>query len=137
MPHPEREEDTTKIRVPSKSAKKIPDRYSASLVIIEGHAEGMEYPLKKAYTVIGRDKAADIPVKDPLVSRQHAAVLFTDDEFFLKDLESTNGTLFKGAVIEQTLIKHKDKFQVGETTLQFILEDTGGGKVYEIQDRDG
>ncbi len=126
--------DSTQMRTPSRSAaRKIPDRFSASIVIVEGHAEGMEYPLTKTYTVIGRDRTADIAVRDSLVSRQHAAILFEDNVFMLKDLESTNGTLFNGKMIQQVRLENRDKFHVGDTTIQFILEDRSGGKVFEIK----
>ncbi len=124
--------DSTQMRTPSKPAQKIPGKYSASIVIIEGHAEGMEYPLTKTYTVIGRDRTADVVLKDSLVSRQHAAILFEDDAFMLKDLESTNGVVFKGKMIREARLENRDKFHVGDTTIQFILEDQGGGKVFEI-----
>jgi len=125
--------DSTQMRAPSKSAQKIPDRFSASLVIIEGHAEGMEYPLTKAYTVIGRDRTADIVLQDTLISRQHAAILFEDNGFMLKDLESTNGVVFKGKMTPLARLENRDKFHVGDTTIQFILEDGIGGKVFEIK----
>jgi pSer/pThr/pTyr-binding forkhead associated (FHA) protein len=120
------------MRTPSKPAQRIPDKYSASIVIVEGHAEGMEYPLAKAYTVIGRDRTADIVLQDSLVSRQHAAILYEDDTFILKDLESTNGVVFKGKLVQQARLENRDKFHVGDTTIQFILDDHSGGKVFEI-----
>lgn len=132
----DKSEDRTRISASPKSPPKIPRRYSASIVIIEGHAEGMEYPLEKASTVIGRDKSADISIKDPLVSRQHVAISYDDGSFLLKDLGSTNGTFVKGGVVEQALLKHRDKFRIGDTTIQFILEDTGTGSTYEVRDED-
>lgn len=133
----QKREEHTQIRVTAKKAKDIPARYRASIVIVRGHAEGMEYPLEKHYTVIGRDKdTADIPINDPLISRQHAAISYDDDAFVLKDLESTNGTLVKGSEIKQVRIRHRDKFTIGDTTIQFILDETTAGAVYEIDDPD-
>lgn len=133
MRRQEADNDSTKVRVPSKSAQELPERYSASIVIVRGYAEGMEYPLTKAYTVIGRDRTADIALKDPLLSRQHAAISYEDGEFTLKDLESTNGTVYNGKMIQQARLRNRDKFHVGDTTIQFILEDSSGGKVFEIR----
>lgn len=133
MAGPEAQGDSTQIRVPSSLAQKLPARYNASIVITQGYAEGMEYPLTKTHTIIGRDRTADIVLKDPLVSRQHAAILFSDGEFILKDLGSTNGTLMRGKMIEQAQLKNRDKFSIGDTTIQFILEDSGTGKVFEIR----
>ncbi len=122
----------TRIQRPSPPEKTIPARYQASLVIIKGYAEGMEYPLEKTSAVIGRDREADIPLKDPLVSRRHAAVLFREGAFLLTDLESTNGTVMKGASIKEVTLHHGDTFRVGDTVIQFILQDSGRSRTYEI-----
>jgi pSer/pThr/pTyr-binding forkhead associated (FHA) protein len=82
--------------------------------------------------VIGRDKDVQVPLKDPLASRQHAVILFHDGQFMLKDLDSTNGTQMNGASIKQAGLNHGDKFRVGDTVLQFVLEDTGRNPTYEI-----
>jgi pSer/pThr/pTyr-binding forkhead associated (FHA) protein len=126
-------EDITEQLKPSKSVKKIPERFQASLAIVEGYAEGMEYLIEKEFTVIGRDKTADIALKDQLISRQHAALIYCDKNYLLKDMDSTNGTHMKGARIQQAELHHGDKFRIGDTTLQFILEDTGVVKTYEIK----
>ncbi len=125
-------DDSTRIRTSSPSEKKIPARYQASVVIIKGYAEGMEYPIDKTRAVIGRDRDTQIALKDPLVSRQHAAILFQDGRFLLKDLDSTNGTQINGASIKEADLRHGDTFRVGDTVLQFIIEDTGRNPTYEI-----
>jgi pSer/pThr/pTyr-binding forkhead associated (FHA) protein len=124
--------DQTQIRPPSKPANTIPARFQASVVILEGYAEGMEYPLEKNYAVIGRSKDAAVPLKDPLASREHAAILYQDNVFMLKDLDSTNGTYMDGGSIRQRKLRHGDKFRVGDTLLQFILQDSGRAKTFEI-----
>ena len=83
-------------------------------------------------TVLGRDKEADIALNDPHVSRQHAAIEYRDGTYSLKDLESTNGTRMSGTLIKQANLRHEDKFSIGDTTLQFVLEDTGKSQTYEI-----
>lgn len=124
--------DKTRIKSPSQSKQKIPRQLQASLVIVKGFAEGMEYPLTKAYTVMGRDKAANVVLKDPHVSSEHAAIVYQDGSYILKDLDSTNGTHMRGASIRQRKLRHGDKFRIGDTVLQFILQDSGLGRTYEI-----
>lgn len=92
----------------------------------------MEYPIEKNYTVIGRDTLADIALRDPLISRQHVAVIMHEGAYILKDLDSTNGTSLKGALIQQADLHHADVFVIGNTTLQFVLEETGVARTYEI-----
>ena len=124
--------DKTQISEPARSGEKIPERYQASLVIVAGHATGMEYTLTTAYSVIGRDKDADIMLKDPLISRQHAVIIYHDGKYVLKDLDSTNGTHIQGALVKQANLRHGDTFRVGDTTLQFVLEDAPRSKTYEL-----
>ncbi len=122
----------TQIRMQSQLLKKIPERFQASVVIVKGHAEGMEFLISKEYTVLGRNKGADIVLKDAQVSRQHAAIEYGEGNYTLKDLESTNGTRMSGTLIKETNLRHGDKFSVGNTTLQFVLEDTAKSRTYEI-----
>jgi pSer/pThr/pTyr-binding forkhead associated (FHA) protein len=129
---PPAKSDRTQILQPSLMTKKIPTRFQASVVIIKGYAEGMEYPIDKAYAVIGRSPNAQVRIKDALVSREHAVIVHHEGVFLLRDLDSTNGTHMRGASIRQRKLRHGDKFRVGETTLQFILQDTGRNRTYEI-----
>ena len=125
-------DDKTRVHQPSQSTKGIPARYQASLVIVQGYAAGMEYPIDRTYAIIGRSRDAAIPLKDPLASREHAVIVFHEGGFVLKDLDSTNGTHMRGASIRQRKLRHGDKFRVGDTVLQFILQDSGRGRTYEI-----
>lgn len=138
MARQEKDDDKTRVQPPVRTAKKkVPARFRASVVIMEGHAEGMEYPIEKSTTVLGRDKDADIAIKDPSISRQHAAIVYHDNAFILKDLGSTNGTYVKSKPVEKVRIRHRDKFRIGDTLIQFILEETSGILVYEVPDEDG
>jgi pSer/pThr/pTyr-binding forkhead associated (FHA) protein len=125
--------DKTQIRQPSRAEKKIPERFQASVVILEGYPQGMEYTMDRTYAVIGRSKDAAVPLRDPLASREHAVILFHDGAFVLKDLDSTNGTHMRGSSIRQRKLRHGDKFRVGDTVLQFILQDSHKARTYEIR----
>ncbi len=132
MKKPDKQNDATLIGKPGPT-EKIPSRLQASVVIVEGQAKGMEYTVEKNYTVIGRDKKAEIrPPADSHISRQHAVIVYNDGSYILKDLDSTNGTLINGALIKQASLRHGDKFRVGDTTFQFILQDNPRNTTYEI-----
>lgn len=106
----------------------------ASVVIVEGPGAGQEYPLEKAVSVVGREKGADILLPDSAVSRRHVALEAAGGAFSLKDLGSTNGTLLNGRKIRESAIRHGDRFQVGNTVLQFVVEEReGAGPVYEVE----
>jgi len=126
------DDDRTHVRPASPPSQKIPARYQASVVIVKGRPRGMEYAIDRDYAVIGRDRDAHVPLKDPLVSRQHAVILFREGNFLLRDLGSTNGTQMNNTSIKEADLRHGDTFRVGDTVLQFVLEDTGRSSTYEI-----
>ncbi len=132
MAGPKASNDRTQIRKQSQQLDKIPEKFQASVVIVKGHPLGMEFLVGKEYTVLGRDQEADIALQDAQVSRQHVAIEYRAGNYTLKDLESTNGTRMNGTLIKETKLRHGDKFDIGDTTLQFVLEDTGKSRTYEI-----
>ena len=58
--------------------------------------EGKRYRINLEHPtlVIGRSRAADVPVRETLASRQHARIEYRRDNFFLVD-QSTNGTFLE------------------------------------------
>lgn len=135
MPGPaEDPEDSTEPVTRPKVRAEGGARLRGSVVIVEGPGAGHEYPLEKAVNVVGREKGVDVLLPDTAVSRRHAAIEAGGGAFRLKDLGSTNGTLLNGKKVREGPIRHGDRFQVGNTTLQFVLEEReGGGPVYEVE----
>lgn len=71
---------------------------------------------------IGRDKSNQIIVADPKVSRFHALVTFENDEAYLKDTDSSNGTFLNGKQIppqKKCKLTDGDKIKVGTTVIVF------------------
>jgi predicted component of type VI protein secretion system len=61
-----------------------------------GPNPGMTFPLEQEEILLGRDLANDITIGDPEVSRRHARFFMRDDNIFVEDLGSTNGTFLNG-----------------------------------------
>src|SRR5215470_10241869 len=72
-----------------------------------------EEHLIKDSVVIGRDENAGVRVDSPLVSRRHAVVFFDNGTWWLKDLESTNGTFVQGSRITQLALTETIAFNLG------------------------
>lgn len=90
-----------------------------------GAAEGSrKWPLHPAQTVmIGRDETCDIFLDNRLVSRVHAEIYWQDGDFFIRDLDSKNGTHVNGQAI-----RHEKRLQDGDevqVALRFKLAFTG------------
>jgi predicted amidophosphoribosyltransferase len=73
--------------------------------------------------IIGRSLLCNLPIDDPLVSREHASITVCDDYAVLDDLGSRNGTLVNGKpVFDDYHLNHSDRIRVGGNELIFVKE---------------
>jgi hypothetical protein len=70
--------------------------------------------------VLGRLSDCDIVLHDQNVSRRHAEVSRNGQEYILRDLGSTNGTLLNGQPVTTGILKDGDSVSLGTTTVRFI-----------------
>jgi|WetSurMetagenome_2_1015567.scaffolds.fasta_scaffold1165067_1 pSer/pThr/pTyr-binding forkhead associated (FHA) protein len=81
--------------------------------------KGKEIPLVSKIT-IGRDPGNNIVLKDKMVSRFHAEIQKIKEDFFVKDMSSSNGTYVNDLEIPQNKyarLQEKDKIRIGKTEL--------------------
>ena len=70
----------------------------------------------------GRDKnQVDCFLAHGTISRQHFKIYTNDHKYFLKDLNSSNGTFLNGFKIVQSRLNHGDIIKVGEITIYFFI----------------
>jgi FHA domain len=71
----------------------------------------------------GRNREAAVPLKDRMMSRRHAVILFTRHEGFqLLDLNSMNGSYVNGVRLDSRItLKDGDFLRVGNTEFFFFL----------------
>jgi len=92
-------------------------------LLILGASPGQERcPLALAKTVFGR-QGADIALEDPAVSGAHFQIEAFGKEFFLRDLESRNGTFLNGSRVRYSQVLPGDQITAGKTSLIFRLSD--------------
>lgn len=84
-------------------------------------AEGEEYALPLDWIcTIGRQDGNDVKVNDQRASKRHAEIFYNDGTYFLRDLNSANGTLLNGEyVVEDIALKHDDEVVIGRTMILF------------------
>ena len=66
----------------------------------DGCLTGFLVPLDGSEYAIGSEKSADMTVESPFVSRQHVAFGAEDGSCYVKDLDSTNKTRLRNAIVE-------------------------------------
>ena len=87
---------------------------------------------EKSYTFtdkvifIGRSEAANIQlVNDDAVSNMHTRIFFDENNWWVEDLQSTNGTfLNEEPLVVQTAVTSADQIMCGNTILEIVLPDT-------------
>jgi hypothetical protein len=95
-------------------------REPARLVIVGGSRNGQVIPLTGPVTTLGRAATCQVVIEDSFASRHHAQIAWRDDRYWLRDLESKNGTLLDGeAVTGEIPLPDGATIQIGDTRLRF------------------
>jgi len=96
----------------------------ASLIVIQGRNRGdrLDVADSDVSLSIGRDSSNTIRVDDNEVSRRHAEIRRTGDQFVISDLQSSNGTYVNSRKVERAQLTSGDHIQIGRTTLVFAQE---------------
>lgn len=93
----------------------------AILSISSGNEKYETIKLKKAGTIFGRENG-DILLNDSEVSSTHCQIQYIEGDYYLFDMNSSNGTLLNGKPIVKQKLKTNDLIVIGKTKLTFTLE---------------
>jgi pSer/pThr/pTyr-binding forkhead associated (FHA) protein/class 3 adenylate cyclase len=80
------------------------------------------YEVTKDEMILGRSSKSEIQLPEVYVSRRHARLVKEGGVFYIEDLDSNVGTLFKGQRIKRQELKHADEFTIGSVRLVFLGE---------------
>lgn len=95
----------------------------AYLILRTNNETVREYVLDKPETSIGRTPGNDIPLlKDMLVSRRHATILYANGQYSIRDERSANGTFINSRQLDESSVRvlhNGDTITIGEHDLIF------------------
>ena len=98
---------------------------TAHLTVIAGPDKGRDLTVHPEGIRLGRSSENDVSLADPLLSRHHCRLDFTDaGELQVTDLESANETLVNNTAVSRQILKPGDQILIGNTLLSV---DTVGG----------
>jgi len=87
---------------------------------------GQTYAVNKDRFIIGRgQKVADLTIKDPNISRQHAMVELHGGQYFIVDMGSTNGVEHNGQRIARRPIAEGDVVRICDHEVKFTFRQGG------------
>lgn len=75
--------------------------------------------LPKEKSIIGKGDDADVRVADDFASKLHALIYRENDDFYISDLGSTNGTFVNEQKVMKEALKDGDRFRVGRQPMIF------------------
>ena len=90
---------------------------SAVLVVVRGVDAAVEHELMGRPVVLGRARDADLSLRDPKVSRDHARLEPTSTGWRIRDLGSAGGTFVNGVRVESAELAAGQTIRVGDTEL--------------------
>ena len=93
--------------------------YPVTCVLVDRQT-GRTYVGTAPVTAIGRERmSGSIVLRDPNVSRRHAELAFDGQNWYIRDLNSTNGTLVNDHEVTQCVLRDGDVITVGLMNLEF------------------
>jgi pSer/pThr/pTyr-binding forkhead associated (FHA) protein len=68
---------------------------------------------KDQIVIVGRSNEAQLPIEDENASRKHFYFLIKDEQVYIQDMESKNGTFINKRLTQSSAIKPNDYIAVG------------------------
>ena len=96
---------------------------AAPIVYLVEEETNKKYQIRKNKFTIGRANDCDLSLNTPVVSKNHAEIVFSNNEYYVRDLKSSNFTYLNKATIEpMELYKIEDGARIGFGNKWFIFK---------------
>jgi DNA-binding NtrC family response regulator len=105
---------------PKTQSSRVPDLGTLSSGFIEavdGPDRGKRTAVSEVPVVVGSASTCDLVLTDSKVSRRHCEISLKKRGFWVRDLQSTNGTYFEGAAVSEVALLPGMMVKLGQTHL--------------------
>ena len=88
--------------------------------------DSLSFSMEEHYIIhnelsVGRHKSNQIVIKDPFISKNHCKIVVDEEEYFLEDLDSANGTFLNGEKVEDIVrLVNNDRLKIGNIEFLFV-----------------
>ena len=111
------------IRSSKRAVAQVPLSRSPMPRLSSTRMEGKAIPITLSQFLIGRDPQCHLRPTSPLISKRHCAVVVKGGKVFVRDFQSTNGTLVNDRPVDNECEVHdKDRLKVGPLEFQLQVE---------------
>ncbi|WP_437717297.1 sigma 54-interacting transcriptional regulator [Sorangium sp. So ce448] len=91
---------------------------SLRITVLAGSDAGRSATIAERRASIGRARSAELCLSDPAVSSFHVELSSVEGGLRVRDLESTNGTYFAGALIESAVVPSGAVLELGDSRIR-------------------
>ncbi len=112
------DEPRTRVNKPKPRFKPTPLRAHV-LTRVDGPGEPSRVVLDRDVIALGRALNNDIRLDNEGVSRNHARLVRTDDEYMVEDLDSRNGIYLNGLQVHSAVLRDGDEVQIGDFVFHY------------------
>ena len=103
----------------------------AKLQIFFPDGSEITHDLPEEKTYVGRISENQLHIPDDSLSSRHAEIIFENANFYVRDLDSTNGTFVNGSKIESAVLNHGDEVRFGSVACLFLSENADSATTSE------
>jgi len=94
----------------------------AYVQVVDTPSGPQDFRIDERGLTAGRSPDCEIQLLVNNVSRVHARFFARNEEYYVEDLDSTNGTYVNGTRVVRCVLRNSDQIQIGETTMVFVEE---------------
>jgi len=96
-------------------------------LILRRTTTGEVIPLTETSVLVGRHRGSHVAIENPRVSVYHCQIFLDGDgHWYVKDLESTNGTFVNGQRVSVEPLTPGDELRIGKWIKYRVEEGTSG-----------
>lgn len=95
----------------------------AKIILSKGDTVLREVVLATERVTIGRRPDNDIVIDDLAISGEHAVIVTLNNDSFLEDLNSTNGTQVNGQPVRKHFLQDEDVIRLAQFRIRYIVGD--------------
>jgi hypothetical protein len=108
-----------RVREEAQKAAPVVEKPTSRALLI---ADGKSFVIDRPRAVVGRSQRCDYVLNDPNVSRRHFELQLRGRDWYVVDLESTNGISVNGQRVTSSRLTPGDEITVGTSSLRFDVD---------------
>ena len=91
------------------------------IILTNEGVERISIPLKRATMLIGNDPGAEVHLDNEAISRNHASIIYENEQYIIHDNGSSNGTFVNGQKVMRQRLSQGDRISFGPYQFQVDL----------------